>query len=325
MPKLLLYLSFVLFLCISCTTENKDKTSQLPTSTQEANQNIILEKKLVAYADEELLQRFPALNHVSVYDITYLSDNLKVKGFLITPKKEGNYPCVIFNRGGNREHGVFTNKIIPKTGLVELAHQGFVVIGSHYRGNAGGEGQEEFGGKDINDVLNLIPALEEIYTADTKNIGMYGWSRGGMMTYQALTKTNAIKAAAVGGALSDAFECIKDRPKMESRVFSELIPNYSQNRQEELEKRSAVYWVEKFPKNVPILLMHGNSDGKVKPSQSLKLASAFDTHRIPFRLIMFEGEDHIIRGKRKEVNQHVIDWFGRYLREDAPTPDMEYR
>lgn len=65
---------------------------------------------------------------------------------------------------------------------------------------------------------------------------MYGWSRGGMMTYIALTKMKEIKAVVVGGALSDCFSNIKDRPKMETDVFSELIPDYSDSKEIELEK-----------------------------------------------------------------------------------------
>ena len=131
--------------------------------------------------------------------------------------------------------------------------EGYIVIASQYRGNAGGEGQEEFGGAGVNDVLNLIDVLEEVEGADTEKIGMYGWSRGGMMTYIALTKSDQIKAAVVGGAIANQHALLADRPRMES-VLKNLIPNYHKNKEAELTKRSAVKWVGKFPKNVPILL-----------------------------------------------------------------------
>jgi len=38
-------------------------------------------------------------------DITYLSEGLKIKGFIAEPKAPGKYPCVIFCRGGNRDFG----------------------------------------------------------------------------------------------------------------------------------------------------------------------------------------------------------------------------
>lgn len=271
----------------------------------------------------ELKEDFKYLNDIEIYAITYLSDGLKVKGLLVKPRKEGKYPSVIFNRGGNRNFGslVIAHGAIT---LGQIAKEGYVVIASQYRGNAGGEGKEEFGGKDVNDITILTEVLKEIPSADIDKIGMYGWSRGGMMTYIALTKTDKIKAAVVGGAVSDSFSTIEDRPEMESKVLKELIPNYEENKEAELGKRSAVKWVDKFPKDVPILMLHGNSDWRVKPEQSLKLALEFEKHRVPYRLIMFEGGDHGISEHKKEVTDQVINWFDRYLKNDEALPNMEY-
>ena len=252
-----------------------------------------------------------------------MSDGLEIKGLLVQPKSEEKYPCVIYNRGGNRAfgslkiaHGAIT--------LGQIAKEGYVVIASQYRGNSGGEGMEEFGGEEVNDIIILTEVLEEVAAADTDKIGMYGWSRGGMMTYIALTKTNRIKAAVVGGAISDVYENIKDRPEMETGVLAELIPNYAENKEEEIEKRSAIKWVDKFPKDVPLLMLHGNSDWRVKPEQSLRLALELEKYRIPYRLIMFEGGDHGISEHKKEVNEQVLDWFERYLKNDEPLPNMDY-
>ncbi len=66
----------------------------------------------------------------------------------------------------------------------------------------------------MNDITILPTVLKEIQGADTEKIGMYGWSRGGMMTYIALSKMDEIKAAVVGGALSDALSMMEDRPEM---------------------------------------------------------------------------------------------------------------
>jgi len=261
------------------------------------------------------------LDDIEIYGIVYKSDGLLVQGLMAQPKKVGNYPCVIYNRGGNRDFGALlvANGVIT---LGKIAKEGYVVIASQYRGNGGSEGQEEFGGEDVNDVLNLIEVLSEIEGADTNKIGMYGWSRGGMMTYIALTKTDKIKAAIVGAGRSDL--TIIDRPDMETNVYAELIPNYAKNREEELKKRSAIYLIDQFPKNVPILLLHGNADWRVKSTNSLKLALEFEKHRIPYRLKIFEGADHGIREFREEVDQEVISWLDRYLKNNEPVPDMEF-
>ena len=268
-----------------------------------------------------------ALADIDFFEITYWSDGLKIEAFAAVPKKEGIYPAIIFNRGGNRNFGALSlyggNRTYPIVkGFAPLAKEGYIVIGCNYRGGGKSEGQDEFGGKDINDVLNLIEVIAEMPKADTSKIGMYGWSRGGMMTYLALTKTAKIKAAAVGGAPTD--KTIIDRPNMESGVYAELIPNYWDNKTAELKKRSAYFWADKFPKDVPLLIMHGNADWRVKSTHSLKLAMELEKYRIPYRLKIFEGADHGIRQYRAEVNEEVISWFNRFLKEGEKLPNMEF-
>jgi len=97
--------------------------------------------------------------------------------------------------------------------------------GQSVPGQWGSEGKEEFGGRDANDILNCIPMLSNIGKADTGRIGMYGWSRGGMMTYRVLTKTKQIRAAVIGSGLADAILNTKQRPDIDS-VFAHLAPGY---------------------------------------------------------------------------------------------------
>lgn len=308
------------------------------TNSEAQETKLLLRQKLISNLSEtpiftrlteeingkiEWKENFKYLDSIDIYSISYLSDGLKINGLMVKPNKKGKYPCVIYNRGGNRNfgslkiaHGAIT--------LGQIAKEGYVVIASQYRGNGGSEGKEEFGGKDVNDITILTEVLKEVEVADINRIGMYGWSRGGMMTYIALTKTDKIKAAVVGGAISDNFSFIEDRPKMETGVLSELIPNYAENKDVELEKRSAIKWTDKFSKNVPILMLHGNSDWRVKPEQSLNLALEFEKNRIPYRLIMFEGGDHGISEHKDEVNKQVIKWFDRFLKMDEHLPNMEY-
>ena len=319
-----LYYLLILLCCFSCKAQEPD---------------LLLEKKLISDWSEypiysyltqtvnektEWKPEFTYLDSIEVYDITYLSDGLKIKGFMAKPKDESKeYPCIIINRGGNRDFGslkVAHGAIM----LGKIAKEGYVTIASQYRGNGGSEGQEEFGGAEVGDILILPEVLQEVNSADTSKIGMYGWSRGGMMTYLALTRSDKIKAAAVGGSVSDIFESIEDRPEMETEVLSEVIPDYRNNKEAELTKRSAIKWVNKFPKDVPILMMHGNSDWRVKPEQSLRLAMEFEKYRIPYRLIIYEGGDHGISEYKEEVNQQVISWFDRYLKQNEPLPNMEY-
>ncbi len=254
--------------------------------------------------------------------MTYLSDGLRVKGYLSAPRQGTNLPCVIWNRGGNREFGAI-NDTNAVSHLGRMASWGYIVVASQYRGNAGGDGKEEFGGADVNDVLNLLPLLGSLRQADSSRVGMCGYSRGGMMTYLALARTDKISAAVVGFGLSDAFDTVSCRPEMETNVLAELVPDFKEKRETILESRSAIRWVEKLSKNTPILLMHGTADWRVNPMQAIQMATALYQHKHPVRFVLFEGAAHGLGEFKEEVNRITKDWLDRYVRDKRPWPSLE--
>ncbi len=264
--------------------------------------------------DERILKpSFRYLDSVKIEQITYLSDGLKVKGYLSTPLYGTKHPAVIYNRGGNGEFGAL-NEFKAVFILAKVASWGYVVVGSQYRGNLGSEGVEEFGGQDVNDVLNLVPVLKELEEADASRMALYGWSRGGMMTYLALTKSCEFKAAIVGGGVSDLWKWMETRNDTIETVFSKNIPNYAVNTKESLNSRSAIKQVDKICKTTPILMLHGNEDWRVVPEMALDLSYQFLKKKIPHQLILFEGGDHGLRQHRAEVNFNVKKWLEKYLR-----------
>lgn len=321
----------LVFLCLSllcfntsCQTQTTTESKILEFSKIENIIDSIPSPRAVEEinGEKKWKEKFKYNDNVEVYKISYLSDGLKINGFVVQPKNPGKYPCVIYNRGGNRDFGAIGMRKCAGI-LAKIANEGYVVIGSNYREGGGSEGRDEFCGADINDVLNLFPLLGEIEKADTKRIGMFGGSRGGIMTYKALTLTDQIKAAAVLGAPADKSIGFKERPSMEEMI-SEMVPGYKENREAEMTKRSAVKWADKFPKDVPLLIMHGNSDWRVKSIESIMLAAELDKHRVPYRLLIFEGGDHSVSEYRDEFYVNLFAWFDKYLKKDTPLPNMEF-
>jgi dipeptidyl aminopeptidase/acylaminoacyl peptidase len=126
--------------------------------------------------------------------IVYRSGGLKIEGFVMQPKKPGQYPCVIFCRGGHED---FSQIDVAYTSvLADMANHGYVVIASQLRGTPGSQGKDEFGGADTLDVINCIPALNHFSKADTSRIGLYGISRGGMNALQVLRTQKSLLIAA---------------------------------------------------------------------------------------------------------------------------------
>ena len=260
--------------------------------------------------------RFTHFQDVDVFGITYSSDGLRVKGFLLKPKGSGRYPAVIYNRGGSLEWGSLTHYVasIGLGELATLAREGYVVVASQYRGNGGSEGLEEYGGRDIHDVLNLIPLLVNVPEADTANLGMFGWSRGGAQTFHTLKKTNKIKAVVVGGPGTNLVAVAKDRPEL-PEWWATFIPNFQEDQDRILRARSPVFWVDELPRDVPILMMHGTADRKARAEETLRFALELGAHNIPYRLIMFEGGKHALREHRQEMFKQLFRWFDRFLKQ----------
>jgi dipeptidyl aminopeptidase/acylaminoacyl peptidase len=244
--------------------------------------------------------------------ITYLSDGLKVVGFLWKPQDTAGkqFPLIIFNRGGNREFG----KLTPwfHFGFYVYVSNGFVVIASQYRGNDGGEGREEYGGADVRDVLNLIPLARSLGYIDMHNVFMLSWSRGGMMTYLALKPHMPVNAVAVGGGLTDLVSEGKRRPVL-ANVWRALNPGFEQRGEALLHERSAVYWAEQI--NVPMLILHGGADWRSEPmSQAQAFAKRLQELGKTYELIIYPDDDHGLSLNRADSDWRVVEWFRRHMK-----------
>lgn len=245
-------------------------------------------------------------DQVDCFRITYLSDELKVVGFLLAPKtRDKKLPVLIYNRGGNRDYGMITENLLVY--LAFLASNSYVVLASQYRGNDGGEGREEFGGNDVNDVLNLIPLANSLEFTDMEKIVMLGVSRGGMMTYLAIKKEAPLKAAAVVGGVSDITQLYRERNIGMKQVIEELVGT----NEEEWNTRSAYYFAEQI--SVPVLILHGEDDDRVNVTQATKLAERLSELGKEHEIVVFPNGDHGLQTHWQERNKMILEFFAKHL------------
>jgi dipeptidyl aminopeptidase/acylaminoacyl peptidase len=281
--------------------------------------NLIIKREAISLNEAQLKMiisgwgRESAENTV-VEKITYLSDGLKVKGYLAYPKDiSQKYPCIIWCRGGIGNSGAI-DKFTAKGIFGQIASWGYCVFASQYRGNDGGEGHDEFGGEDLNDVLNLINLADEVDYANKNLWGIEGWSRGGMMTYLALTRTDIFKAAVVLGGIAN-LRCNSDESKFMRRLYEQTMGRYQHSEfNRKCESRSIINFPEQLSPATPILIVHGNNDQRVLPHDSIDLSYKLLELNIPFRLVMLEGGDHFMKSHRKEIDEMRKSWFNKYLK-----------
>jgi dipeptidyl aminopeptidase/acylaminoacyl peptidase len=231
---------------------------------------------------------------------------LKITGFIVKPKGDGSsLPALVFNRGGSREYGKVTVGMLKH--LSSLAAQGYVVLASQYRGNDGGEGREEFGGNDVNDVLHIIKLAKSLPFVDPAKIVMLGYSRGGMMTYLAINHGADIQAAVVVGGITDVGQLYVERDEEMKKTIRDLVGMNDA----EWKKRSAYYWPEKI--DTPVLILHGGDDRRVDVSQAKKFAQKLEAASREYELVIFPKGDHGLKTHRAERNRKIFEWFDKYL------------
>lgn len=266
------------------------------------------ERMIVSGWGEEVIE-----NSV-VEKITYLSDGLKVKGYLAYPNNTNEkLPCVIWCRGGIGNAGAI-DKFNARGIFGQIASWGYCVFASQYRGNDGGEGYDNFGGDDINDVLNLIPLAKEIPFADNSRWAIEGWSRGGMMTYLTLTKTDLFKCAIILGGIAN-LRCNSAESKFMRRLYEHTMGKFDTKEFfDRCESRSIINFPEKLSDKTPILIIHGNKDDRVLPHDSIDLSYKLLELKRNFRLLMLEGGDHFLKSHRKEADNFRKDWLEKWLK-----------
>lgn len=126
-------------------------------------------------------------------ELTYLSDGLKIKGYLYRPAGTGPFPAIIYS------HGSRTRAELPEPGRYEwlayrLARLGYVVFVAERRGYGGSQGVGVIGGEgdvnilryglrdEVRDVLAAMAFLRERPEVNGARIALVGKSLGGLVS-----------------------------------------------------------------------------------------------------------------------------------------------
>ena len=244
--------------------------------------------------------------------VKYMSDGLKVTAYLYKPKlvSGSKLPAIIFNRGS-----LILGDIAPElvSSFRRLASEGFVVLAPMYRQSDGGEGRDEMGGGDVNDLMNSAALAKSLGFIDVNNLFLYGESRGGVMTYLAIKKNFPANAASVYGAFTDMEALIKDKPQVyRPQLLNQIWPEFESRKDEIFRSRSAIFWPESL--GIPLLIMHGGADWSVNPSQSLTIAQKLQSLGKTYELIIYAGDGHRLARNQEDRDRRAVAWFRKHMK-----------
>ncbi|KAB2338906.1 S9 family peptidase [Cytobacillus depressus] len=222
-------------------------------------------------------QKFPSPHpNIELSIVTYLSGDLKIKGLLAEPKDGGVYDGFLYLRGGIKSVG----KVRPGR-IIQFASEGFIVFAPFYRGNQGGEGNEDFAGEDRNDAFAGFQLLQS--HPRVKDVHIFGFSRGGVMALLTAIQFPETKSLVTWGGVSDMFLTYVERDDLR-RMMKRVIGGTPTKFPERYEYRTPLFQLEEL--EVPTLIIHGEQDKNV---------SVEHAYRLEKRL--------------KELNKKVESWY----------------
>lgn len=256
-----------------------------------------------------LIQTNSEFTHpLETYKIRYKTDGFEITGYLTKHQDSIKRPTIIFARGGNRDLGTFTSKSLFYQQF--LASKGYNVLSSQLRGNMFSEGKDEFGGRDLNDILQLLEINKSLEFTNNK-VGVYGISRGGLNAYQISRLTDDIDAIAVVGAPTNPRLDFDTRPEMYDNVLRELVGDTIEFKNE-YDYRSPLVWADEI--NEPVLILHGKDDWRVKPINAELMIEKMKLLNKEIEYEIIDNGDHGLNTHRELRNDKVVNWFNKHLK-----------
>ena len=256
--------------------------------------------------------------------VTYTArDGLELEGVLVRPLESEpgeRHPLILVVHGGpeaHYSHGWMSGYSAPAQ---TLTARGYALFYPNYRASTG-RGVEfskldhyDPAGKQFDDIVDAKAHLVDIGLADPERVGITGGSYGGYATMWGSTALSEHFAAGV------AFVGISN---LVSKFVSGDIPR-------ELYEVHTRFWpwddwqltLERSPifhagnSRTPLLILGGDSDTRVNPSQSLQLYQTLKLRTdTPVRLVIYPGEGH---GNSRTAAQldyamRMTRWMDHYL------------
>ena len=315
-------------------SQSQDGTAAFTADTPEHPGEVYLLKrgedlpKRVTYHNEWLEDIALGRQEVVVYEA---SDGLEIQGLLIKPLNysEGQrYPMITVVHGGPESH--YSNGWLTRYSTVGQvgAALGYAVFFPNYRGSTGrGEtflksSQADMAGKEFDDVVDGVDYLIERGIADEEKVGVTGGSYGGYATGWFATRyTDRFAAGVMFVGISNNISKWGTGDIPEELYLVHARQRIWEDYQFFLE-RSPIYYAGQS--KTPLLIMAGEEDTRVHPSQSIELYRHIKTRtETPVRLVLYPGEGHgnSKATARLDYSLRQLRWFEKYLK-DAPV-EME--
>jgi dipeptidyl aminopeptidase/acylaminoacyl peptidase len=265
--------------------------------------------------DETLEKEGCATNEqskVKICKYDYLADGKKIEAITIRPLTEGKYPGIIMIPGYGG-----TAKTYITLGSI-FAAQGFACLSVTEPGYGKSEGKRDFmGPNSINAFAVGFKKFKREPFVDSKKMGVFGYSRGGMAASLLTVKLGKdVKAAVFAAGIYDfkraydetGFDGIRENMREETGMTEQAI-----------RERSSILHMEKL--KTPVLIIHGENDKNAPTNQALLLRDRLTELKKDCEVKILANHKHgYLKG---DFIAPVIDFFSRKLK--GVPADIKFR
>ena len=252
-------------------------------------------------------RRYPSPHPgISLYMVSYLSNGLIVKGLLAEPKESGVYVGFLYLRGGIKNVGT-----VRPSRIIQFASQGFVVFAPFYRGNQGGEGDEDFAFEDRWDAIAGFELLKRHPMVNPGRVHLFGFSRGGIMAlWTAISCPDAASLVTWGG-VSDMVLTYEERIDLR-RMLKRVIGGSPMKYPDAYKARTPLYHTERI--SCDVLIIHGEKDENVSIQHAVMLEERLTDAQKQVETWYFPGFTHYFPPK---INRQIVRDLTKWMKETA--------
>jgi len=193
---------------------------------------------------------------------------------------------------------------------IALAEEGIASVSITQPGFGRSTGKADYVGPATIDALTEgFRRFQKEPFVDSKRMGVFGYSRGGMAASLLAVKLKEVKAVVLGAGVYD-FQKAYDEAKIEG--IRANMKSESGMTPQAVAERSSILQMKSL--HAPVLILHGEKDNNVPVSQALALRDTLKSLRKDFEIKLFPNAEHSI--PRNEFVPVVLDFLKRHLKND---------
>lgn len=254
-------------------------------------------------------------------------DGVEIEGTLIRPRESDEsaaLPLFIQVHGGPAWQWEDSLNLSWHDWAQMLASRRWAVLLPNPRGSTGyGSAfekllQDDVGGGECKDLIAAAEAMVERGIANPDRLAIGGWSWGGYLTARTITQTTRFKAAVMGAGVANL---ASDHGAGDIPEYNTLMYPGHPYDEENWDLYSIGTPIRQASKaTTPTLILHGESDDRVHPTQGQEFYRALQVNGVPVQFVRYPREGHGFKEREHQLDlmQRICTWLDKWVPNSGP-------